>query len=61
MIDREELERRALQCVPTEDYYELGDCLDGCTDSDLWEIINKYEEQDDLESGANSGEIVDET
>jgi len=43
-VDREELEKRALDCCPTEDFYELGDCIEAVSDAVLIEIIKQHED-----------------
>lgn len=39
MVDRETLEWLALRTVSPENYYDLADCIDICTDDDLADII----------------------
>lgn len=36
---REDLEREALRVVSATFYYDLADCIDGCSDDDLRAII----------------------
>lgn len=38
-MNRETLERLALEAIPAEDYYILRDCLDETTDQELIAII----------------------
>ena len=41
---REELEAIALELIPTLDYYDLLDSIDGATDEALYQIIEENTE-----------------
>ncbi|MDQ2077467.1 hypothetical protein [Marinimicrobium sp. ABcell2] len=43
LLDREELERRAKTCCPTELWYDLSDTLDETPDADLRTLIDEHE------------------
>jgi len=40
MVDREELEQRAMEEVCACRYYDLADTLQETPDDDLWSVIN---------------------
>lgn len=51
MFDREEIELRAKECCPAEDFYDLLDTIDETSTEDLLRLIYEHEgvEEDEEE------------